>query len=272
MEINLEGIQKTLLIPLWSRAKLSKENNPVIIDLKAIDIIEKSGYDFNRIDKNIPYFAKLMLAVRANEIDKITKSFIIAHPEALIINLGAGLDTAFYRVDNGSIRWIDIDLPDVIKLRKILIPETNRSQTISSSIFDMEWVREVSHNKNGTLLISGGVLPYFKEKIIRKFFIKIMDCFPECEMVFDVQSRTGNIISNLGMIFSGSHSAAMHWGINNASEMEIWDKRIRIIEKYPLFSRTKRYPDWDRRVIKIIDLSDKFNMTSIVHIKKLILS
>lgn len=45
------------------------------------------------------------------------------HPDAVIVNLGAGLDTTFQRIDNGRIFWYGLDLPDSIDLRKRLIPE-----------------------------------------------------------------------------------------------------------------------------------------------------
>ena len=60
MKINLEGVQQTLLIPLWSRAKLSREHNTILVDLKAIDLVEKIQYDFTKIDKYFPYFLHIM--------------------------------------------------------------------------------------------------------------------------------------------------------------------------------------------------------------------
>jgi len=56
------------------------------------------------------------------------------------VNISAGLDTMFYRVDNGSIRWYDIDLPNVIALRRQLLPETARTTLIARSIFDPSWL------------------------------------------------------------------------------------------------------------------------------------
>jgi hypothetical protein len=46
--------------------------------------------------------------------------FIEKHPEATIVNIGCGLDTTFSRIDNGKIQFYELDLPDVIALRKNL--------------------------------------------------------------------------------------------------------------------------------------------------------
>ena len=59
MEVNLHDIQKTLLIPLWSRAKLSAENHAILIDTKAAEIIRQLDFDFEQINKEVPYFIHL---------------------------------------------------------------------------------------------------------------------------------------------------------------------------------------------------------------------
>ena len=62
----------------------------------------------------------------------------------MIINIGAGFDTTFNRIDNGKVRWINIDLPDVILLRKKLIPEKKHEALIGKSVFDFSWLSEIS--------------------------------------------------------------------------------------------------------------------------------
>ena len=147
MNINLGGVQETLLVPLWSRAKLSKDGNSILVDSKAIDIVEKIQYDFCKIDKYFPYFLHIMNLTRTKMLDNTIKEFLTNHPKATIVNLGAGLDTTFYRVDNGLLNWYDIDLPDVIEIRKKLIPETDRLNYIEDSIFEMQWVKNIAKTK-----------------------------------------------------------------------------------------------------------------------------
>ncbi|MGA2141442.1 MAG: class I SAM-dependent methyltransferase [Brevinematales bacterium] len=261
MEIKLEGVRKTLLIPLWSRAKL-------LDDPKAREIIADIGYDFDKTEKNIPHYVKLMLSVRAKEIDDIIKNFITRRPGATIVNLGAGLDTAFYRVDNGSIKWIDIDLPDVIELRKRLLPETDRSGYIAGSIFDREWIKGIPEKSNGVLFISCGVLPYFEEILVKGLLKSILENFSGSEMAFDTQSKLGNFIANTGAMLRGMRSAALLWGIKDASKIEKWNSGIKLLKQYPLFSRTERDQEVrNRGVSRIMDFSDKFKLANIVRLK-----
>ena len=42
--------------------------------------------------------------------DELVKEFIGRNPTATIVNIACGLDTRFYRVDNGTITWYNLDL------------------------------------------------------------------------------------------------------------------------------------------------------------------
>jgi O-methyltransferase involved in polyketide biosynthesis len=269
MKIHLEGVQQTLLIPLWSRAKLSKENNSILVDLKAIDIVESIQYDFSKIDKIFPYFLHLMNLARTKILDNTTKEFLINHPKATIVNLGAGLDTTFYRVDNGLLNWYDIDLPDVMEIRKKLIPEAERSHCIEGSMFEMQWIKDIHHIKEGLLFICNGVLEYFKESVVKKFFSDLANHFPGSEMVFNTVRK--NIImsffTNKMMKRLGMKSATAKWGIKDIEKIKRWDKRIVLLEAYPVFSKINIEKNWDKDTIKAINRFNKWKALNIVHLK-----
>jgi len=80
---------------------------------------------------------------------------MIKHPRASVVNIGAGLDTTFYRVDNGLIHWYDLDLPAVFDIRRRLLPEPDRVTYIAKSFLDPSWPR-TSHTEDGVFMIAGG--------------------------------------------------------------------------------------------------------------------
>ena len=61
----------------------------------------------------------------------------------MVINLGAGFDDRFSRVDNGKILWFDLDLPDVITARKKAFPEKERVRMIAGNRLDPSWCKPV---------------------------------------------------------------------------------------------------------------------------------
>ncbi|MCP3901425.1 MAG: hypothetical protein GY707_17100 [Desulfobacteraceae bacterium] len=78
------------------------------------------------------------------------KAFIENNSKTVVINIGAGLDTTFQRVDDGTVLWINIDLQDVVAMRQKLIqqkliPESEREMTLAKSIFDFTWIDDISH-------------------------------------------------------------------------------------------------------------------------------
>ena len=186
---NLSAISETLLNPLWGRAKLSKENNSVLNDKKAIEVVEHIDYDFSTLDKKLPFESNLVFVARAKQFDDKIRAYIAKYPDASVINLGAGLDTTFYRIDNGTVYWYDLDLPAVIELRKQLIPETDRARCIAKSLFDLSWYTDIENVENGVFMVSCAVLAFFKESQVKQLFLSLADNFPDSEIVFDAASR-----------------------------------------------------------------------------------
>ncbi|MGR5874773.1 class I SAM-dependent methyltransferase [Bacillus pacificus] len=120
-----------MLIPLWGRAYGSEKNKNILDDTEAIRIIKEFDFDFSTIEKYIWRIRMYYLHYRARKIDDTIKQFITKHPNATIVNIGSGLDTTFSRIDNGTIHWYNLDLPDAISFRKTLIEDTSRNTSIA---------------------------------------------------------------------------------------------------------------------------------------------
>ena len=95
----LAGVSETLLIPLWARAAETRGPDPIIQDLMAVGIVEKIDYDFDKF--NSAWKSRVGVSIRTMILDRAVEKFITRRPGARIINIGAGLDTRFFRVDNG---------------------------------------------------------------------------------------------------------------------------------------------------------------------------
>ena len=97
---NLKGISETLLVPLWARAVETKRSNHIIKDDKAVEMMEHIEYDFSKFD--LQEMPQISIIIRTELLDKATQAFMDKNPDAIIINLGCGLDTRFSRLDNGK--------------------------------------------------------------------------------------------------------------------------------------------------------------------------
>jgi O-methyltransferase involved in polyketide biosynthesis len=235
VRITLQDVEESLMMPLWSRAKLTKEHSPLISDLKAVEIVNRIDYDFSDLDRRFPFRNNLLNVARAKHFDDKIRSFTVMHPHASIINIGAGLDTTFYRIDNGLIQWYDLDLPNVIELRRKLIPESDRVCSISSSMFEPLWYESIDRTQEGIFATSGGVLIYHNESEVKSFLTKFADNLPGAEIVFDALSRLGAFLANRAIRKTGIKKAVVRWALKDANVISRWDKRLQVVDQFPFF-------------------------------------
>ncbi|MFX1322138.1 MAG: class I SAM-dependent methyltransferase [Promethearchaeota archaeon] len=266
----IEGsVQETMLGPLWARAKFSKLYPKILNDQKSIEIIERMNYDFSKVQEYLGEWRGIGLLVRARNFDNELKKYIERYPNATIINIGAGLDTTFFRVDNGKINWYDLDLPDVIKFRRKFIPEPKGCRYISKSALDYSWFDEIDFNNNkGLFLIAGGFIYYFKESEISAFFRALTDKFFDGELVFDCISNLAIKVAHKRAKKRGAETPFWHIGIGDpVKKMAEWSDKIKVINWYTMFSQIGINPNWNKKIIKMIKIAERFKTAKIVHVK-----
>jgi O-methyltransferase involved in polyketide biosynthesis len=254
-------------MPLWSRAKATRADRRIISDRKAVEIVEKLGVDFDALDKGINPFSGFFQVVRARVLDDIIRSFLVHNPKATVVDLGAGLDTAFWRVDNGLLRWFDVDLPQVITLRKQLIPETDRSRYISASILDPDWVHEIVPRTDGVFLFARGVFIYFRKAELSRLLSILVDAFPEAELAFDTQSRMSVLFGNIALKKAGMGSARLQWGVRGAMPIVKLHPSLELVEEFAAFERFAKECYADAGVQRTAKGLDWMRPMSIIHLK-----
>jgi O-methyltransferase involved in polyketide biosynthesis len=266
LKTELKEIQETLLLPLWGRAVESQKADPRLTDKKAVEIIEQIDYDFSRIAKNISWISQLAWVARSLHMDRAIQNFIGRVPGAVIVNIGCGLDTTYERMANEQIRFYDLDLPEVIRLRKIFFRDHGRRKTLTGSFLDHGWVQRFD-SQDPVLFIAAGVFYYFDENQIRSFFISLARHFNFCEVFFDSASPLGVRVANKKVIQDGGmdESAILKWGIKTARVIETWDPRIRRMAEFPMFRGFKKgYP---LKMQYGLWMSDFLKIMSMVHLR-----
>jgi O-methyltransferase involved in polyketide biosynthesis len=267
IQIKLDGVQETLVLPLWGRAIESIKPNPIIEDHKALEFIKKIDYDWNKIGSGYNDDGALSYIFRAKSLDDAILTYINKHPNATIVNIGAGLDTTFTRVDNGKILWYDLDLPEVISLRSKLMKETNRMKFISKSVLDFSWFNNITFNKDdGIFFTAGGVYHYFNEEDIKKLFCAMAESFPGGEHVFDIVSKFGKFLSNRMVKKAGNTGAPMNWHVKNAEKIAKWHNKIQILEEYSYYSKIQRSNLLESSMIWKMNMCDKLKAAKYIHI------
>jgi O-methyltransferase involved in polyketide biosynthesis len=113
---------ETLLLPLSIRAVESQRPDALVRDEIAVSLVRDAKFDFSAIKHaRNDEVSQLAVILRCRQFDRLAQEFLSQNPEAVVIHLGCGLDSRYERIDNGKVSWYDLDLPEVIQLRRELI-------------------------------------------------------------------------------------------------------------------------------------------------------
>lgn len=163
----LSGVEGTLLIPLMGRALEGQRAYGLFRDARAEALAQELGVDPKPYASDEAAMAGV--AVRTRVLDDAVRAYLQDHPNALVLNLAAGLDTRFERVDTGQCLWVEVDLPAAAALRERLLPPDNpRHLVVAGSVLEADWLKALpARGDRPLLVIAEGLLYYFKEKHIR---------------------------------------------------------------------------------------------------------
>jgi methyltransferase (TIGR00027 family) len=237
----LSGVAETLLITLYMRAMESVRPDALIKDEKAVTLMKGIGeaglYDFDRMKSlRLSEENRLVIILRNREIDRCAEEFLSRHPQAVVVHIGCGLDTRFERVDNGRVEWFDLDLPDVIALRRKLIDSLEgRLHLLGCSVLEDAWLDMVSaHGQRPCLFLAEGVFMYLKVEQVRRLVLALCERFPGAELVFDAYSPIHILRHNLQYAFA-KIKFNTHWGIWHGQALEGWGSGIRLLGEWGYF-------------------------------------
>jgi O-methyltransferase involved in polyketide biosynthesis len=234
-KIYLTQAQETLLITLYAKAVAPEA---LFSDPQAKAIIAQIDYDFAQL--KVPLGTRLTVCMRAKQIDGYVRTFLAGHPDALVLQLGCGLDTRFSRVDNGRVTWYDLDLPDVIDLRRKFYVESERYQMIASSVTDLAWLDQISAQDRPVMVVAEGLLMYLHAADVKALVRRFQADFPGCHLVFDAFSEltASKISANPSIKKTG---AVVHWGIDDPKALEAWQDGIHFKEEW-FFTQSEDIP------------------------------
>src|SRR5215469_15673988 len=160
-KVHLTKEKETSLITLYSRALHSRSQDPVLRDEAAEEAIGRIDYDFGRL--KLRKVEPLSIAIRAKQFDLWTSQFLADTPNATVLHLGCGLDSRVFRLNpNASVRWFDVDYPEVIEVRRRLYPKRANYFMIGSSVTDPGFLDEVPTDRPA-MIVAEGVMMYLAE-------------------------------------------------------------------------------------------------------------
>ena len=221
-------VEDTLFVPMLGRIYASEHCPQILYDKKALELKNKLPLDLIKQNKQNQY-TLLASASRSANMDRFIRSFLERRPDGVIVQLGCGLETTYYRCDNGRTRWYAVDLPHVIDYRRELLPELERETYLAGDAFSEDWIRQVrtefpdalrTEFPDAPILVTaGGLFHYFEEnKVVA--LLRTMGQFGNMEVVFDTVNKKGMAMMQKKYMKQVGHAdAQMFFYVDSAKEL-----------------------------------------------------
>ncbi|WP_428340065.1 class I SAM-dependent methyltransferase [Mycobacterium sp.] len=229
----LTPVEQTAFVTQYARAVDSRWLRPILGDTLADDIVGKIDYDFDGL--GVPTSAIRQTALRAKLLDDRARTFIAEHPDAVVVDLGAGLATPMQRVaPPPTVDWYNVDLPNVIALREQVVPADEHAHSVAASVADDSWSDQIPSDRP-TMLIADGLLAFVSEQVIVNLFRHIPEHFRSGEVAINDYGRVSPLnIAAMKIVFSAVGTQWDYRGFDDAHVPESWSPKLRLIEETSL--------------------------------------
>lgn len=231
-ELKKDSVERTLCIPLWSRAMAVKKLPQLLPDGDAVRILQEMGEKKPPTPAYYLQCAALAGAIRQYDFSREAAEYLSVHPQATVVELGAGLSCLRRQMNNEENPWINIDLPDVIACREKYIPPGRHERNLSCDLTDHRWLDQIPFaQEKGVLFLAAGVLHYLAYDQVQRLMAAMAERFPGGAFVFDFVSKKGARAGNR-QIDNTHNAACITFSMEDARrELPAFSPRIADVEQ-----------------------------------------
>ena len=260
--IPLTNVSCTMLLTLYGRVLESRSEDPLLYDPKAEEIVSRINESllhseqklFRRLGQfKIRKELAVHTALRAKQYDYYILEFMKEYPGCTIVNLGCGLDTRYWRIDNGTVHFFDLDLPEVIELKRNLVQETDRYKMLGCSVFDHGWMDTILADEKPIIFLAEGLFMYLPMRDVKALLSVLGQRVKTgqfvAEMVNEKYTRGINqwlLAFKFKYQLSFGEPMTYHCGIKDSDEMEAWSPKLHLIDDWCYFDADTEKLGWMR--------------------------
>lgn len=172
---------------------------------------------------------------RVKTFDEAANRFIADNPGCTIVNLACGFDTRYWRLEHEQCDYIEIDLPEVVRLKRELLKEHLVYEILGGSVLDTAWIDKVTVQSNtGFLLLAEGLFMYLPPQEASRLLQEISERFYRSQLVLDMAFRKytkgiwNYFIQLQGKITLGL-DLSMTFGVDKPQDIERYGKGFKMI-------------------------------------------
>lgn len=133
---DLQGIIGTLFVPLVARTHMSRRFPEYFYSGKAMSLEDSvPGDDIRKSSSGCIHLAPVTWY---RNLDRVVREFAERNGECNVIDLGAGLKTATFRLADCGTKFYEINLPGVVEAREKMIPEGPGEVLIDCDVLSLD--------------------------------------------------------------------------------------------------------------------------------------
>lgn len=199
---------------------------------------------------------QLTSVIRARWFDQQISAFMEQNPNGIIVNLGAGLCTRYWRLPTVPLHWYEVDRPNVMQLRQAYFTIVPREQDLAADILDPTWLSQIQRAPDQPILfVLEGVCMYLSPSENQALFQAIARSFGDAYLLFDGVSPRFVEVDELRSAqenqprdytssnFLGDVQQPLTWGLKNTDELRDWDLPFTLIKDIAYLLNIRDYPE-----------------------------
>lgn len=260
-------VENTLFVPMAGRIYTGENFPNILYDEKALSLKEKlpPGLSEQGEQGQYPLIAS---ASRSANMDRFIRDFLTRKSQGIVVQLGCGLETTFYRNDDGHTRWYEVDLPDVIDYRRKLLPEPERDIYLAEDAFSDDWIKKIRADAQDAplLITAGGLFHYFPEERILGL-LRMLQRYGDMEIIFDAVNKNGIAMMRKKYMKEVGHAdAEMFFYVDNAQKLAAnTGDHIRVLSEEPYYRHIPKQGLKPSTRISM-GVSDYLGMVKMIHL------
>ena len=245
----LSDVSETALVTLRARVIEAKKKGPVLEDdvgqeclnsLRSLLPVETQNRIFNR---KLSSVLTRYIALRSRKYDSYARTFIKENPDGMVVSLGCGFDTRYWRVSKQDWRYVEVDLPQVIEAKKEILGNKLDYLVIGCSILEERWIEEIlTFQNDNVLFLAEGLFMYLPQQEVESTFKKLSESFSRSSIVFEVVKKKYTkgiwkkiVEAKMKRALGTEAGSSYQFGVHNSSDIESYGEGIEVVEEWSYF-------------------------------------
>jgi O-methyltransferase involved in polyketide biosynthesis len=222
-------LEDSLFLTLYARALDNRRAHPILGDAEADRLVDKLDYDFDQFQVDTNFI--LNVALRAKKLDQVASRFVARHPDAVGLDLGAGLDTRVFRLaPPPTVDWYDIDFPTVAATREEVLPDRANAHVIGADVRDPDWLETIP-NGRPAVIVADGMMAFLTQDELVALWNRLVSHFPSGEIAFNSYTRFAIWIARHARGTKSVADLVKFAGMDDARAPESWNPKLQLVKE-----------------------------------------